>query len=104
MFSRLLWDAEKSQGIFNPLYKPQNPGAYNLAEFNENKEYIQNGLKIYRLNIGNRMKEFIRTRDELLEEIIKLNKYIEMVVLARLTPVNMFNALILGKEVYFSNK
>eukprot|EP00826_Nyctotherus_ovalis_P063407 TRINITY_DN929_c0_g1_i4.p1 TRINITY_DN929_c0_g1~~TRINITY_DN929_c0_g1_i4.p1 ORF type:complete len:388 (+),score=122.12 TRINITY_DN929_c0_g1_i4:353-1516(+) len=98
MYTRLLWDAEKSLGVFSSQYlPPEKLGSLRAPEYKENIEYIQNGLRIYRQSIGRKMREFARTKDELLDEIIKLNKYIEMVVLARLPAVNVLSALLLMK-------
>lgn len=100
MYTRLLWDAEKTLGIFSPQYlPPERLGSLRAPEYKENIEYIQSGLRIYRQRIGMKMREFAKTKDELLDEIIKLNKYIEMVVLARLPAVNVLSALLLMKAV-----
>jgi RNA-binding protein YlmH len=100
----LLWEAEKSKGIFNPLYLQQKSENVDKSEYQENIEYIQNGLKIYRQSIGEKMRNFLRVRDELLGDIIKLNKYIEMVAMTRLPATSIFGALLLMRTVSNSNK
>ena len=95
----MLWEAEKSKGIFNPSYTQQRPESIDKSEYQDNIEYIQNGLKIYRQSISKKMREFLKARDELLGDIIKLNKYIEMVVMTRLPAASVFGALLLMRAV-----
>jgi len=96
----ILWDADKRSGIFSKLYiqnKLQN--SVNVVEYKENINYIRNGLRFYRTNIGKKMKEFITSKEELLDEIVKLNNYVEMVILTRIPAVDILSALILTQTV-----
>lgn len=94
-YACMLWGAEKSSGIFNPqnvLQKALN--GLNPTEYKENMDYIQNGLRIYRRTIGDKMKDFIKAKEDLLEEIVKLDNYIEMVILTRIPAAFILNGLI----------
>lgn len=99
-YACMLWDAEKGSGIFNPQNVPEKSlNGLSPGEYKENMDYIQNGLRIYRQSIGDKMKEFIRSKEELLEEIIKLDNYIEMVILTRMPAAFILNALIIMQSV-----
>jgi hypothetical protein len=71
----------------------------NAVEYKENIDYIQNGLRFYRTNISKKMREFINSKEELLDEIVKLSNYIEMVVLTRIPAVDILTILILIQDV-----
>lgn len=47
------------------------------------------------------MKEFMKTKEELLEEVIRLNEYMEIVVLTRLPAIDVLNALLRLQTVFY---
>lgn len=99
-FSCLLRDAEKGQGVFDPANSLLLTGLNN-TEYKENLEYIKNGLSIYKQSIGNKMRDFTKAKEELLEEVTKLNKYMEMVVLARLPAVDVLKVVLNLQSVFY---
>eukprot|EP00826_Nyctotherus_ovalis_P035376 TRINITY_DN3037_c0_g1_i13.p2 TRINITY_DN3037_c0_g1~~TRINITY_DN3037_c0_g1_i13.p2 ORF type:complete len:166 (-),score=36.94 TRINITY_DN3037_c0_g1_i13:203-700(-) len=99
-FTCLLWDAEKSSGIFDPqLAPPKMLNGMSAGEYSEGKDYIQSGLRVYRQNLSNKMKEFARTKEELQEEVFKLISYIDMVILTRMPATAILHALLFVQDV-----
>ncbi len=91
----LFYDSENTTGIFGPLSEYQRKCIESdQMEYTENLGYIQNGLKIYKKNIVDKMKVFITAKDELLNEVMKFNKYMESVVLIRVPAVIILSAII----------
>ena len=88
-------DAILDKGIFTPLTTIQKQsGGVKAIEYEQNLGYIQKGLKFYRMSIQEKMRNFINSKDELLEEAIKFTNYMESVVLSRIPAVTILNAII----------
>lgn len=90
-----LWNYVMNTGIFSPFNEDQkdNNNPYG-TEYIESLVHIRGGMNIYRENIINKMKEFIRIKDELMEEALNFSKYMESVVLARIPSLVILKSII----------
>ena len=92
-FEFLISDAEKNLGFFYKITDDNEIFSVN-NEYDENINYIKNGLKLYKKSIRNKMKNFLNAKNMMLDEAMKFSKYIESVVIPKVPPGNLMTTFI----------